>query len=422
VSPTRREILQLLGAGTLALAAGCGDNLPALSTAVLDPDEDSVVIAVWTSRPVAVATIAVRAGAMLVREAPLGLDAGGGALELTGLAADTVHEITIAIAGAPAVTHSVRTAPFADNPKPVRVAISADYDPNPVFATGILDAVIAADPDLVISIGDFPYTDNGPPAQTVAAYRERHAELRNHPPVRAMLSACGLAAIYDDHEFRNNWDAALAAAEPQRYAAALQVWDEFFPRRPVGALRAPGNEIRYRSWRWGAHLECFLLDCRRFRSANAAPDDAKTMLGAAQRRWLLDGLAASTATFKLVLTSVPLDFGNGDDHWASFTTERDAIFAAIVGIPGILFVSADQHWFASHRHAFGIREIQIGPVARRFGEPLGAPPGVLFRAVRYNAGLVDVDGAHLTVSGIGENGERFYRETLTAADLTPKPA
>ena len=66
----------------------------------------------------------------------------------------------------------------------------------------------------------------------------------------------------------------------------MQVWDEFFPVR--GAV----DDVRYRSWRWGANLECFLLDCRRFRSANADPDDAgKTMLGATQRAWFLDGIA-----------------------------------------------------------------------------------------------------------------------------------
>jgi phosphodiesterase/alkaline phosphatase D-like protein len=417
MSPNRRELLQLIGAGTLALAAaGCGSgDAVAAATAVLDPDERSVVVAVSTPTAARQAQVAVRAGGATIAEATVMLDDGHGAIVLDGLAADTVHEVAITIAGERVATHTVRTAPRADDPRPVRVAISADYDPNPAFATPILDAVIAAEPELVISIGDFPYTDNGPPAQTVADYRARHAELRNHPPVRALLEAAGLAAIYDDHEFRNNWNPPFIAAEPDRYAAALQVWDEFFPRRPG----APGD-VRYRRWRWGAHLECFLLDCRRFRSANDAPDDAaKTMLGAIQRQWLLDGVAASTATFKLILTSVPLDFGRGDDHWATFTTERDAMFAALVGIPGILFVSGDQHWFAAHRHAHGIREIQIGPVARGFGEPLGSPPGVLFRQVRYNAGLLDIDGDHLTIAGLGDDGERFYSETLSAADLTP---
>jgi phosphodiesterase/alkaline phosphatase D-like protein len=221
-------------------------------------------------------------------------------------------------------------------------------------------------------------------------------------------------AIYDDHEFRNDWDAHFVALEPERYAAAMQTWEEFFPLPTTG-------EIKYRSWRWGAHLECFLLDCRRFRSANAAPDDAnKTMLGMAQRRWLIDGVTRARATFKLILTSVPLDFGVGNDHWAAFSTERDAIFAALVGIPGVLFVSGDQHWFASHRHAFGIREMQIGPLARGIGVPGPAAPGVVFRAQRYNAGIIEIDGDRLTFSGLGDDGQRFYSETVTAADLMPR--
>ncbi|TMQ28542.1 MAG: hypothetical protein E6J90_00395 [Deltaproteobacteria bacterium] len=343
------------------------------------------------------------------------LDGEIGRLVVSGLAPDTRYEITVIVAGLPLGAHRLRTAPRADDPRPVRIAVSADCDPSPEFANDVIDAVIAAEPEIVISIGDFPYTDNGPPAQTVAEYRARHVELRTHPPVRALLEAAGLYAIYDDHEVRNDWDGTTRINQPERYAAAVQVWDEFFPQR------APAGEIRYRRWRWGAHLECFLLDCRRFRSANAAPDNAdKTMLGADQHRWLIDGITGSTATFKLVLTSVPLDFGTGDDHWASFRTERDAMFAALLGVPGVVFVSGDQHFFAANRHAFGIREMQIGPLARGLGIPGAPAPGVVFRAVRYNVGLIEIAGDQLTLIGLGERGEQFYRETLSAADLTPR--
>ena len=119
-----------------------------------------------------------------------------------------------------------------------------------------------------------------------------------------------------------------------------------------------------------------------------------------------------------MLTSVPLDFGDGTDHWSSFTTERDALLAALVDVPGVLFVSADQHVFAAHRHGFGAREIQVGPLCRGVGEPLRTAPGVLFRAPRFNFGLFDVDGDALVVSGVGVGGSVFYKETLTAADLT----
>jgi alkaline phosphatase D len=415
MTPSRRELLQLLGASTAMLAVGCVASEDAgAATAVLDPDENSFVIAIWSPLAAREAIVSVRTADQLVTEMRSTLDGELGRVEVSGLEPGTAYEVEILIGGR-LLTHRVRTAPAADDPRPVRIAVSADCDPNPAFASGMLATVVAAQPELMISLGDFPYTDNGPPAQTVPQYRARHVELRAHPPVQAMLEACGLHAIYDDHEFRNDWDAMFVAAEPARYAAAMQVWDEFFP------LRAPVSEIRYRSWRWGPNLECFLLDCRRFRSANAAPDDErKTMLGATQRAWLIDGVTRSTATFKLVLTSVALDFGAGTDHWVGFKTERDAILAALVGVPGVLFVSADQHWFAAQRHAFGIREMQVGPLARGLGTPPGSPPGVLFRAVRYNAGLIDIDGDQLTFTALGEDGEAFYRETLSTADLTPR--
>jgi phosphodiesterase/alkaline phosphatase D-like protein len=422
MTPSRRELLQLLGASSALLAVGCtaavNEDAP-FATAVLDPDEGSFVVAIWSRLAAREVTVTVSAGDRPVAEIRSTLDGEIGKVEVTGLVPGTTYSVAIELGGLSA-EHIVRTAPAQDDPRPVRIAISADCDPNPAFASGMLDAVVAARPDLFVSLGDFPYTDNGPPAQTVAQYRTRHVELRAHPPVQRMLEACGMYAIYDDHEFRNDWDARFVAAEPARYAAAMAVWDEFFP------LRAPVGEIRYRSWRWGPLLECFLLDCRRFRSANAAPDDdRKTMLGAEQHAWLVDGVTRSTATFKLVLTSVALDYGDGTDHWVGFKTERDALLAALVGVTGVLFVSADQHWFAAQRHAFGIREMQVGPLARGLGSPPSARPagaarGVIFRAVRYNAGLIDIDGEQLTFTALGDDGEVFYSETLSADALTPR--
>jgi hypothetical protein len=84
-----------------------------------------------------------------------------------------------------------------------------------------------------------------------------------------------------------------------------------------------------------------------------------------------------------------------------------------------LFVSADQHWFGAHRHTRGIREFQVGPLSRGLGMPMVEAPGVLFRDVRYNFGLIDIDGDELTFTGVGPGGDRFYKETLTVADLTP---
>jgi alkaline phosphatase D len=416
---SRREWMRIVGAGSAALAVGCDELGPdELAAAVLEPSAGALLVSVWARRG-REATVEIRSadgGGVTTHEVPLA-PSGTGALDVRGLAPGTAYELTIRAGGAEASPYRASTAPRDDDARRVRLAIVADIDTSPEFDTDLAGHVVAAAPDLLISLGDFPYTDNGPPAADVPTYRERHVATRTLSKVRTLLQAMPLCAIYDDHDLLNDLDAARAAAQPERYAAALTVWDEFFP------LRDPAGEVRYRSWRWGAHAECFLLDCRRFRSANTDPDGpAKTMLGAAQLAWLRGALAASTATFKLVLTSVPLDFGHGDDHWRAFAAERQALFDALVGIPGVLFMSADQHWFAAHRHAYGIREFQVGPFARGIIEPPPAAPGVLFRRLAYNAGMLDIDGDRLTAWGLGPGGERIYEETFTAAELTPRRA
>lgn len=419
LTPSRRDLLKLGCFGAATLALGCGDNEVESdtggrhATAILEPEVDSLVVAVWSATARSVA-IEIRTGDTVVATTAGDLDGQRAAFEIGDLAPATAYQVTVSTDTGARIVHHARTAPSADDPRPVRLAVSADVDPSSEFESDIMEHVAAASPELYVSLGDFPYTDNGPPAATVEEYRARHAAARTSPHVRAMLRSVAVRAIYDDHEFRNDWDAMRRDEDPSRYDAAMQAWDEFFPLRGAPA-------VKYRSWRWGANVECFLLDCRRYRSANAAPDGAdKTMLGETQRAWLVDGIKRSTATFKLVFTSVPLDFGNtGKDHWIGFIAERTLLFDAVAGVPGVLFVSADQHWFATHRHARGIREFQVGPLARGIGIPDPAIAGVLFRAERYNFGLVDIDGDRLTFSGVGAGGDVFYKETLTAADLTP---
>ena len=416
--PTRRDFVRLIGAGACASRLGCGDNVTSreVAAAILEPTSDRMIVAVW-ARDARSAVLEIR-DADDVTTVPVELDASGsGAVDLADLRPATRYAISIVVAGSRHGPYSARTAPRDDDPRTVRIAVFADVDPNPEFETDLIPHVVAADPDLLVSIGDFPYTDNGPVAETLDAYRDRHVEIRSLPSVRMLLEAAALRAIYDDHEFRNNWDAMFAAVETERYAAAMTVWDEFFPLRGAVADR------RYRNWRWGANVECFLLDCRRFRSANAAPDDGhKTMLGATQLTWFQDAIARSVAPFKLVFTSVPLAFGTGDDHWSAFASERDAMLDALVGIGGVVFIAGDQHFFAAHRHRHGIREFQIGPLARGIGTPGASEPGVVFRAARYNVGLVDISADRLVVTGLGTAGERFYEESFGVEDLTPTRA
>ena len=98
------------------------------------------------------------------------------------------------------------------------------------------------------------------------------------------------------------------------------------------------------------------------------------------------------------------------------TSLNVAVLAATAG-RGVLFVSAAQHWVASHRHAGGQRELQVGPIARGLGTPGPPRAEVLARHVRPNAAILDVDADAITVRAIGADGSIFHEARLTLDDL-----
>ena len=243
----RRRWLQLVGTGVAGTAFSCGDNLAPDEGAIIhEPTVDGFLVAVW-SRYEHQLTVEIRTEGELVGDTTFDVVPNvATALDVYELEPDRAYDVTVI--GGQVHTYRARTAPADDATRPVRLAVSADFDPSPEFDSDLCDHIVAAAPELFVAIGDFPYTDDGPPAVTLSSYRERHAALRNAPRLRAVLEAMPLRAIYDDHEFRDNWDASRVAAEPDRFAAAMQAWDEFFP------LRRPRDDVRYRSVRFNAGI------------------------------------------------------------------------------------------------------------------------------------------------------------------------
>lgn len=340
-------------------------------------------------------------------------------LPLTGLAPDTGYSYRVQAVDAQGQTPVAhfRTAPTED--VPFRLAFSADLDP-PNHSLKILNDLADCGADLYLSLGDWPCADAvSPHAHSVADYRAKHAEARVDEPVLAWLRAMPVAAVWDDHEALNDWDGANLADDPGQIEAAMRVWHEWFP-----VQGAPQGEI-YRRIPWGPNVDVFLLDTRSHRDANADPNGPdKTMLGAAQRAWLLDGLAASTAAFKLVVSSVPLYFGTtNDDYWAGFVYERDTIldFVTDQQIGGVVFLTGDQHWLAVHHLPQGMKELQACPLARHLREPdTDVPWWVVTQQKVFNYGTLDYAPATasapptLTFRGWADGGEELYSEVIQA--------
>lgn len=342
---------------------------------------------------------------------------------VTGLSPNVQYRFRLRAGGEPISDwHYFHTAPEPTADAPCHFIAGADFHiGGPELAPLAFQVMRGTTARFLLSLGDWPYADRAPPARTVEDYREKLRATRLRPGVRTFMTRMPISPIYDDHEVANDWDEAFRRSQPERTAAGLQVFDEWWPT--VGAK--PG--VRYRNWRWGKHCEIFMTDCRLYRSANGAEDNAaKTMLGAEQKAWLAASLRASAATFKIVIVSIPLNFGTTSEHWNAFTTERAELIAMLETIPGVLVLTGDQHWFGAHRYAGGLREFQVGPTQAFTRLVPPAKSGVLARAEVPNFGDVAIaPGAEPVLTFTARSAQTdgiLYQERFTPADLTPGAA
>ena len=147
------------------------------------------------------------------------------------------------------------------------------------------------------------------------------------------------------------------------------------------------------------------------------------MLGAAQKRWLFDGLLSSSALFKFVATPVPL-YGGGSDRWDGFPKERAELlrFIAINNIRGVVFLSADMHYAAVTKipSPKGLKEITAGPLAAAMNVITNSAASrfEFFSNKTFNFAKVTVDPkldpAHATVEFIDEKNQSFHSTRIKA--------
>ena len=227
-------------------------------------------------------------------------------------------------------------------------------------------------------------------------------------------------ATWDDHEVDNNWDPEQISSG--RLQAAIE---SFFESLPVRRDVASPDRI-WRSFRWGATLELFMLDARgeTLPSTKGATDAQYVSLE--QIAWLKDGLFTSEATFKIIVTSLPitnfpLAFSVLGDRWEDFDGQRDDLIDFIVDeeIGGVLFISGDFHLGSAGAieksgPGAALNEVLVGPGAQipsPLVSTLGAPQ-FQFATGAYNYVLFDADPiatpATLGVTFVGASGETLY--------------
>ena len=308
----------------------------------------------------------------------------------------------------------------------------------------IFDVMRAQQLDFFLFLGDTMYSDQlcpSPPnepgadfrATTLAEYRARHRYQRGAEALRRFLEATPVYAIWDDHEVRNDFSGPFDSQMP----VGRQALREYWPIR-VG----PDDPHRlYRMVRAGADLEVFILDTRQYRSRNVDQDGpAKTMLGEKQLQWLLNGLTESTATWKVIVTTVPLSIpkgGNavvpGNDGWAGgpgypgFEWERQVLVDHILGrrIKNVVFLAGDVHHVQANAYDLNadgkpdFHEFVAGPLSavsdRLTPANVELHPTTLINEGGYmNFGLARVTKSSFDVTVIDEAGATRFSHHLAA--------
>ncbi len=373
-----------------------------------------------------------------------------GTVTLTGLRPATRYSYRVRPQGAEVSESEVGsfvTAPASDQPHDVTFVWSGDlggqgFCRQPEYT--IFTPMKSVGADFFIFEGDTIYADSpcpSPPnapgadfkAATQAEFWTKHRYQREDRLLREFLAVTPVYAIWDDHEVKNDFSGPTEPLTP----LGLKAFLDYFPIRRV----AEAPQRLYRAFRWGQSLELLILDTRQYRSPNRQVDGPdKTMLGPTQLRWLLDRLATSTASWQIIVSSVPLSAHTGslltgNDSWgrgefsSGFDTELGKIVATLQDrhLRNVVWLSTDIHvarilsYDPNQDGVTDFHEFISGPLSAITGnfDPLDQTfhPSILYEENKFfNFGVVKIDGMSgaLTVEIRDQEGKVHYMLTLPA--------
>ncbi len=246
------------------------------------------------------------------------------------------------------------------------------------------------DLDLILFQGDYIYeygpdddyqSSDGPPpvrlfsgsgeALDLTGYRTRHAQYKTDPDLQETHRLFPWVATWDDHEVANDYTDAFSQSNDSvdvflaRRAAAFQAYYEHMPLRPESMPQGPDLRL-YRRLNFGTLAEISVLDTRQYRSdqpcgdtigprCDSALDPALSMTGPEQEQWLLDGLTASEARWKVISQQTMMaelavkvlgpDILYNDDMWDGYPLARNRILGHVrdADVSNAVVLSGDIH-------------------------------------------------------------------------------
>ncbi|KGJ18253.1 alkaline phosphatase D family protein [Paracoccus sanguinis] len=262
-------------------------------------------------------------------------------------------------------------------------------------------------------------------AETLDEFRGRYKYNQMDEHVQAFCASVPFLYQWDDHEVTNNWSPGKDLSADDRYTEksipllAARAGQAFHEMTPISYTPAEPGRV-YRKIAYGPLLDIFMLDLRSYRDANDAgmqteAGDGTTLLGAAQIEWLKGALKASTATWKVIASDMPIGIivwdnakekrgveavANGD-HGGPKGRELEIAdllrFIRDQKVTNTVWLTADVHYTAAHEYSPERAEFQeFAPFWEFVSGPLHAGsfgPGEMDRTFGPEVKFVKAPGA-----------------------------
>ncbi|MEU6320797.1 alkaline phosphatase D family protein [Streptomyces sp. NPDC047009] len=327
-------------------------------------------------------------------------------VDVRGLRPDRAYWYRFRTGGQISPVGRTRTAPDPQRSGGrLRVALASCQNWQHGYFTPYAD-MLHQDPDVVLFVGDYIYEgrpsstavrrhESADEPYTLVQYRNRHAQYRTDPLLVAMHAAAPWVVTFDDHEVDNDFagevpqdpDKQSHRAFVARLTAAYQAYYEHMPVRTSAVPNGPRIQM-YRRLEFGRLARLNVLDTRQFRTDQAtsqkgARNPSATMLGARQKRWLLDGLHRSPAQWNLIASQImmaetDLQVGPGKlwyyDAWDGYQAERNAFLKELATVRNPVVLSGDRHM------------TMVSDLRRDFADPRSAVVGAEFVGTSVSSG------------------------------------
>jgi alkaline phosphatase D len=344
-------------------------------------------------------------------------------IEVDGLKSDRHYWYRFEAMGYQSQLGRARTLPLPGaRPEQLKVAFASCSN----YEKGYFSAyrhMADENPDFIMFLGDYIYETSFKDVKDTVRRHERLDDPRDLSGFRNRYCLYHLDAdlqylranatslvTWDDHEVQNDYGGYLSITmkdDVNMPAIRMAAYQAFYEAMPLRKVSQPigGNVQLYKSYRFGKLAEINMLDGRQYRSAAACPvgesrknhvancddrlDPARSLLGAAQEKWLYGRLAKSDAQWNILGQDILMTpflkkgkdadgksmTGYSTDTWDGYPASRTRLLEAMraLKVKNPVVFSGDLHsnWACELRQT-----PDAAPIATEFlGTSITSDPG-----------------------------------------------